>query len=225
VVTLDAGHPSGRAVLLEVLVPRRPRTLYDLSVVVATLRTISGALLRLRGWRVEGQRPDAPRFVVVAAPHTSAWDVPLMITAALQVGIRLHWLGASWYFRWPVAGLMRWLGGVPIDRGRTASRVRTTAELMAAYDHIGVAISPEGSRKLVPHWRSGFYHLAVAAEVPIVLTALDHRRRRAVIGPALVPTGDIEADLATIAAFYDGVEGRYPDQQGPVAVAPRHEVA
>jgi 1-acyl-sn-glycerol-3-phosphate acyltransferase len=204
-------------------VPARPRTFYDLPPVVAILRTTSGVVLRLRGWRVEGARPAAPRFVVVAAPHTSAWDVPLMLAAALQVGIRLHWLGASSYFRWPFVGLLRWLGGVPIERGRTASRVRTTAELIAAYDHIGVAISPEGSRGLVPHWRSGFYHLAVAARIPIVLTALDHRRRRAIVGPALVPTGDIEADVATIAAFYDGVEGRYPENQGPIAVGPQRE--
>jgi 1-acyl-sn-glycerol-3-phosphate acyltransferase len=204
-------------------VPRRPRTFYDLSAVVAVLRIVSGAALRLRGWRVEGQRPDAPRFVVVAAPHTSAWDVPLMLAAALQVGIRLHWLGASYYFKRPVAGLLRWLGGVPIERGRTASRVQTTAELMAAYDRIGVAISPEGSRKLVPHWKTGFYHLAVAAEVPLVLTSLDHRHKRATIGPVLMPTGDIEADLVDVRAFYEGVEGRYPDQQGPIAVAPRRE--
>jgi 1-acyl-sn-glycerol-3-phosphate acyltransferase len=206
-------------------VPRRPRTFYDLAWVVAILRFISGAVLRFRGWRVEGSRPAAPRFVVVAAPHTSAWDVPLMLAAALQVGIRLHWLGASSYFRRPVTGLLRWLGGVPIDRGRTASRVERSAQLMGSYDRIGVAISPEGSRNLVPHWRTGFYHLAVAAEVPIVLTSLDYRRKRATIGPALMPTGDIEADIARIRAFYDGVEGRYPDQQGPIVVAPRREAA
>lgn len=205
--------------------PRRPRTVYDLAPAVTLLRGVSGAVLRLRGWRVEGQRPDAPRFVVIAAPHTSAWDAPLMIAAALQIGIRLHWLGASWYFTWPVAGLIRWLGGVPIDRGRSDSRVQTTAQMMAAYDHIGVAISPEGSRKLVPRWRTGFYHLAVAAEVPLVLTSLDHRTKRATIGPELLPTGDIEADMVEIRAFYDGVEGRYPDQQGPITVTRPDEAA
>lgn len=205
--------------------PARPRTFYDLAPVVAVLRTISGAVLRLRGWRVEGQRPDAPRFVLVAAPHTSAWDVPLMLGSVLRVGIRVHWLGASSYFKWPVVGVLRWLGGVPIDRGRSASRVQRSAELIAAYDHIAVAISPEGSRHLVPHWRTGFYHLAVAAEVPLVLTSLDYRRKRATIGPTLMPTGDIETDMVRIRAFYDGVEGRYPDQQGPIVVAPRREAA
>jgi 1-acyl-sn-glycerol-3-phosphate acyltransferase len=206
-------------------VPTRPRTVYDLAWVVTLLRIVSGAVLRLRGWRVEGQRPDAPRFVAIAAPHTSSWDVPLMLAASLQVGIRLHWLGLSSYFRWPIAGLLRWLGGVPIDRGPAVSRVQRTAQLMALYDDIGVAISPEGSRGLVPHWRTGFYHLAVAADVPLVLTSLDYGRKRATIGPTFTPTGDIEADVAEISAFYDGVEGRFPDQQGPIVVAPRREAA
>jgi 1-acyl-sn-glycerol-3-phosphate acyltransferase len=171
-----------------------------------------------------GQRPVADRFVVVAAPHTSAWDVPLMLAAALQVGVRLHWLGLSSYFRWPIAGLLRWVGGVPVDRGPAAARVQQAARLIAAYERIGVAISPEGSRLLVPYWRSGFYYLAVVAEVPVVLTALDFRHRRATIGPELVPSGDLEADMAVVRAFYDGVEARFPAQQGPIEVARRHEM-
>jgi 1-acyl-sn-glycerol-3-phosphate acyltransferase len=200
-----------------------PRTFHDVAWFVALLRTLSGLVLRLRGWQVVGQRPIADRFVVVAAPHTSAWDVPLMLAAALQVGVRLHWLGLSSYFRWPVAGLLRWLGGVPVDRGPSADRVQQGARLIAAYEQIGVALAPEGSRGLVPHWRTGFYHLAVAANVPVVLTALDFRRRRATIGPALLPSGDLEADLGLIRAFYEGVEGRFPAQQGPIGFARRPE--
>jgi 1-acyl-sn-glycerol-3-phosphate acyltransferase len=201
----------------------RPRTFHDVAWLVALLRTVSGLVLRLRGWQVVGRRPVADRFVVVAAPHTSAWDVPLMLAVALQVGVRLHWLGLSSYFRWPIAGLLRWLGGVAIDRGPAAARVQQGARLIAAYERIGVAISPEGSRHLVPHWRTGFYHLAVDAEVPLVLTALDFGHRRATIGPELVPSGDIDADMAVIRAFYDGVEGRFPAQQGPIEVARRLE--
>jgi 1-acyl-sn-glycerol-3-phosphate acyltransferase len=203
---------------------RHPRTFHDLAWFVTLLRTVSGLVLRLWGWQVVGQRPVADRFVVVAAPHTSAWDVPLMLAAALQVGVRLHWLGLSSYFRWPVAGLLRWLGGVPVDRGPAAARVQQGARLIAAYERIGVAFSPEGSRHLVPHWRTGFYHLAVVAEVPVVLTSLDFRHRRATIGPPLVPSGDIEADMAVVRAFYDGVEGRFPAQQGPIEVALRQEI-
>jgi 1-acyl-sn-glycerol-3-phosphate acyltransferase len=225
VTVLDTGQPRAEPSVHEVTVPSRPRTVYDLAWVVAILRTVSGAVLRLRGWRVEGQLPDAPRFVAIAAPHTSSWDVPLMLAASLQVGIRLHWLGLSSYFRWPIAGLLRWLGGVPIERGPAASRVQSTARLMAAYDRIGVALSPEGSRGLVPHWRTGFYHLATAADVPLVLTSLDYGRKRATIGPTFTPTGDIAADVATIGVFYDGVEGRFPDQQGPIVVAARPEAA
>jgi 1-acyl-sn-glycerol-3-phosphate acyltransferase len=194
------------------------RTIHDVRWMVTLVRWFAGVVLRLRGWRIQGAPPADPRFVMVAAPHTSAWDVPLMLACVLQFRLRVHWVGLASYFRWPIAGLLRWLGGVPITRGPADQRVRHAAALLASEEDMVVAIAPEGSRHEVPRWRTGFYHLAVAAGVPLVLTALDHERRTAVIGPVVTPTGDIEADLVAIRAFYAGVQGRHPGRQGPITV-------
>lgn len=194
------------------------RTIYDVGWMVSVMRWLSGTVLRLRGWSIEGSPPVHQRFVLVAAPHTSSWDVPLMVACALQFRLPVHWLGLNSYFRWPIRALLRFFGGVPISRGPAAERVRDAAELLARPGSMVVAISPEGSRSAVPRWRSGFYHLAVAAGVPMVLTALDHRDRTARFGPVVEPTGDIEADLEVFRAFYAGVEGRYPEKQGPIRV-------
>jgi 1-acyl-sn-glycerol-3-phosphate acyltransferase len=193
------------------------RTIHDVDWMVTLVRSVAGFVLRRRGWRIEGHPPvDHRRFVMIAAPHTSVWDVPLMLACVLQFRLRVHWIGLASYFRWPVAGLLRWLGGVPITRGPAEERVKHAAALLASEDAMVVAIAPEGSRHEVPRWRTGFYHLAMAAGVPLVMTALDHGRRIAVIGPAIMPTGDLEADLVPIRTFYAGVEGRHPERQGPI---------
>lgn len=197
---------------------RPQRTMHDVTWIVAIVRRLALLGLRLRRWRIEGEPPPIPRFVLVAAPHTSAWDVPLMLACALRFRLRLHFLGLASYFRWPVAGLLRWFGGVPITRGPAAARVLTAAELMTQHDRMVIAVSPEGSRHLVPRWRTGFYHLAMASGVPLVLTALDHEHRTARFGPTLMPTGDIDADLEVIRTFYAGVQGRHPERQGPITV-------
>lgn len=196
------------------------RTIYDVAWLEAAVRRVSGRVMRLRGWRIEGELPDAPRFVLLAAPHTSVLDLPLMLAVALHFRVRLHWLGLASYFRWPVAGLLRRLGGIPISRGPAAARVRAAADVMATHDRIAVAISPEGARRRVPRWRTGFYHLAVQSGVPVVLGFLDYQHKMAGVGPALMPTGDLEADLDAVRAFYTGMQGRHPHQQGPIAVTP-----
>lgn len=194
------------------------RTIHDVSWLVTLAKRLSGWVLHLRGWRVVGDPPSDARFVLVAAPHTSAWDVPLMLGCTLQVRLRLHWLGLATYFRWPIAGLLRWLGGVPITRGPAAQRVLEAARLLADGGPAVVAIAPEGSRHRVDRWRTGFYHLAVTAEVPLVLTALDYSKRTARFGPLLQPSGDLAADLPVIQAFYADVQGRHPERQGPIRV-------
>jgi 1-acyl-sn-glycerol-3-phosphate acyltransferase len=197
------------------------RTIHDVGWMVTLVRAVAGFVLRRRGWRIEGHPPPDPRFVMIAAPHTSVWDVPLMLACVLQFRLRVHWIGLAAYFRWPVAGLLRWLGGVPITRGPAEERVKHAAALLASEDAMVVAIAPEGSRHEVPRWRTGFYHLATAAGVPLVMTALDHGRRTAVIGPAMMPTGDLEGDLVPIRTFYAGVQGRHPARQGPITVGDR----
>lgn len=206
------------------MAPRR--TIHDVAWLLAPIRAVAWLVMRARGWRLEGSPPADPSFVLLAAPHTSAWDVPLMLASVLKLRLRVHWLGYAGYFRGPLAPLLRWLGGVPITRGPAEERVRNAAELLASHPQMVIAIAPEGSRYHVPRWRTGSYHLALAAGVPLVLTALDHGARVARVGPAITPTGDLETDLVPIRRFYAGVQGRHPERQGPISFTdPEPEVA
>ncbi len=174
--------------------------------------------LRVFGWRVEGDVPDVSRAVFVAAPHTSNWDLAHMLAASWVFRIRLSWVGKHTLFTVPLWGrFLRTLGGVPVDRrarhgfvGEAAARIRDAEEGCL------LAIPPSGTRSRAPHWKSGFYHIAVSAGVPIVLGSLDYAKRRAVLGPVIAPSGDIAADMDRIRAFYLDKRGRHPAQETPV---------
>jgi 1-acyl-sn-glycerol-3-phosphate acyltransferase len=179
-----------------------------------------GALwLRLFGWKVEGRLPDAPKTVVIAAPHTSNWDMPFMLAVAYVLGLRPAWLGKKELFVGPLGPLFRFLGGVPVDRSKRANLVQEVAERFADVERLFLVIPPSGTRSRAPHWKSGFYHIARAAGVPIVCSFLDYRRKVGGIGPVIVPTGDIGADMEKLRAFYSGITGRYPERTTPVRLA------
>lgn len=194
------------------------RTIHDSPLVIGPLRSFATWALRVRGWQVEGRLPDAPRFVLVAAPHTSSLDLPIMLAVGLHFRVRLHWLGSSLYFRWPASSLLRWLGGIPVGGASSGGPLDQATELMASVDEIAVGISPEGSRHRVQRWRTGFYHLALDATVPIVLGFIDYRRRVTGVGPSFTPTGDIEADLESVRAFYADIRGRHPERESEIVV-------
>jgi 1-acyl-sn-glycerol-3-phosphate acyltransferase len=175
--------------------------------------------LRLFGWKVEGRLPDVPKAVVIAAPHTSNWDMPFMLAVAYVLGLRPAWLGKKELFVGPFGALFRFLGGVPVDRGKRANLVQQVAERFADVERLFLVIPPSGTRSRAPHWRSGFYHIARAADVPIVCSFLDYRRKVGGIGPAIAATGDVRADMDEIRAFYAGVTGRFPDRTTPVRLA------
>lgn len=180
-------------------------------------RALGRLWLLLNGWRVEGSLPpDAQRVVFIAAPHTSNWDLPYMLAVASVLGIRMGWMGKKTIFRAPFGGLMRWLGGVPVDRSAPHGLVAQMAAEFAARERFALAIPPEGTRGRRPHWKSGFYRIALAAQVPIACGFLDYKRRCGGIGPVFMPSGDASADMARIAAFYADVTGRYPEHFGPV---------
>ena len=179
-------------------------------------RWLGALYLRLFGWRVEGQMPLAPKAVLIAAPHTSNWDLPFMLATAYVLGIRPSWLGKRELFRWPFGGFMRWLGGVPVDRRAAQNLVQQAVERFAASARLLLVVPPSGTRRRATHWKSGFYHIARGARVPIVCTFLDYRRKVGGIGPVVRPVGDVRADMGTIRAFYAGIVGRYPELTTPV---------
>ena len=179
-------------------------------------RMIGALFLRLFGWRVEGRFPSLPKAVLIAAPHTSNWDFPFMLACAYVLDLRPMWLGKHQMFRWPFGGLMRWLGGLPVNRSRRNDLVRQAVERFAAAPSLLLLVPPTGTRSVAPYWKSGFYHIARGAGVPIVCTFLDYRKRVGGIGCTVIPSDDLAADMHQIRAFYAGVSAKYPAQNTPV---------
>jgi 1-acyl-sn-glycerol-3-phosphate acyltransferase len=172
------------------------------------LRWLSVALLKLTGWRTEGTFPEGGGFVVVVAPHSSYWDGLVAPAAAAKLRLAPHWFGTHTLFRGPLRPIMRWFGGVPVDRSRRTSLVAAAVAAFAARPDMVLALAPEGTRFRVDHWKSGFYRIATGAGVPVVPGYLDHRRKVAGIGAPLMLTGSVEEDLAKLRAVYRNVEGR-----------------
>ena len=188
-------------------------------------RGLGRLYLRLTGWRVEGRIPDTARAVVIAAPHTSNWDLPIMLAVSYVLGIRPAWLGKKELFRWPFGGVMRWLGGLPIDRRVRQNHVQQAVAAFATADRLFLVIPPSGTRSRATHWKSGFYYIARGARVPIMCAFLDYRRKVGGIGPVLMASSSVVADMAEIRDFYTGITGRYPELQTPVRLLEEDEPA
>jgi len=175
-------------------------------------RSLALGLYRLVGWRVEGEAPSTNKLVIIAAPHTSNWDLPIMLGVALHYRIKIHWMGKDTLFKPPFGWFMRWLGGISIDRSKASNTVDQMIGIFNAADSLAVAIPPEGTRSKTRYWKTGFYNIAHGAGVPIALGFLDYERKVGGIGKTLITSGDYDADLKIIKAFYAGVTGKYKDQ-------------
>jgi 1-acyl-sn-glycerol-3-phosphate acyltransferase len=184
------------------------------------LSWIGQLVFRLVGWKAEGKEnlPDLPQFVVVGAHHTSNWDGLVMVTMALIWRLRLNWLGKHTLFRPPLGWLMRLTGGLPINRSTTRNAVEQVIEMFKERDKMVLVIAPEGTRKPVNHWKTGFYYIALGAKVPIVLGYVDYQRKAAGVGRTIYPSGDIETDMAKIRDFYQDITPRHPSRKGEVAL-------
>ena len=174
--------------------------------------------LKILGWRVEGEIPSIRKFVIIAAPHTSNWDFPITLAVAFALKVKIYWMGKAAMFRWPFGGLLRWLGGIPIDRSRSHNVVDQSVQAFQERDHLIMVVPPEGTRKKVSYWKTGFYHIARGAGVPIVLGFLDYRRKAGGIGPTFFPTGRIEEDMLQIRAYYATITGKRQSQFGNAVV-------
>lgn len=179
--------------------------------------------MRVFGWEVEGAVPEAPRYVVIAAPHTTNWDLPFMLAVAYTMGFDPSWVGKHTLFEGPRGRFFRWLGGVPVNRSSRRDQVQQIVDHIHSVEKIALAIAPEGTRMRRKYWKSGFYYIALRAEVPIALGYLDYKRKRGGIGPVFMPSGDLEADCALIRNFYAGVTGKHPEQFNNIAFRPEGE--
>lgn len=172
------------------------------SLLSRLVRRLLILLYRWKGWRIDGRRPEARKFIILGAPHTSNWDFVFFIGATHELGIRPSFMGKSSLFKWPMTDFMLDMGGIPVDRAKRANYVEQVAAAFAAADDLALVIAPEGSRTSKGDWRSGFYHIAMAAGVPIVPAWVDNAKLVGGMGEPIMPTGDYRADLAKIAAFY-----------------------
>lgn len=173
-------------------------------------RALARGLLRLFGFTLDVHLPDVPKLVLAGAPHTSNWDGVFGVAAILALGVRINWFGKDSLFRWPFRRLLVALGGVPIRRDQARGVVEQTADIFAEKERIYVVVAPEGTRSRAPEWKSGFYRVALAAGVPILLAYVDYRRKVIGTGPLIHPSGDYAADLAQIQAFYRTITPRHP---------------
>ncbi|MBU0651926.1 MAG: lysophospholipid acyltransferase family protein [Proteobacteria bacterium] len=167
--------------------------------------------LKMLGWRVEGEIPDIKKFVIIAAPHTSNWDFSITLAITFALIIKIYWMGKAVIFRWPFGAAFRWLGGIPIDRSQTHNMVEQSVRAFNERDKLIMVIPPEGTRKKVSYWKTGFYHIARGANIPIVLGFLDYRRKAGGIGPTFYHTGRIEEDMLEIKTFYATIAGKRQD--------------
>jgi 1-acyl-sn-glycerol-3-phosphate acyltransferase len=186
-------------------------------------RLIGGAFLKALGWRCEGEAPEAERCVLIAAPHTSNWDFPLMMGMSFVLGMQISWMGKHTIFKPPFGAIMRGLGGVPIERHKRANVVEQMVTRLSGPEPLMLTVPAEGTRGRAEYWKSGFYHIARGADVPVVLAYLDYGRKVGGIGPAIQLTGDMRRDMDVIRAFYADKTARFPEKFGPVRL--REEAA
>jgi 1-acyl-sn-glycerol-3-phosphate acyltransferase len=164
-------------------------------------------------WQLEGAAPQARRCVILGAPHTTNWDFIFFLGTTHGFGVAPSFMGKKSLFRWPLRGFMFDMGGVPVDRSKRGNYVAEMKAEFARREEMRLVIAPEGTRGQVNRWRSGFYHIALAAEVPIVCGWVDYPSRRGGMGPEIMPTGDFVADLKRIALFYRSVMPDHPKLQ------------
>lgn len=174
--------------------------------------------LELAGWEFEGPTPTEKKFVILAAPHTSNYDGLLLLALTRSIGLPISWMIKREWVRGPMGVLLRQLGAVAIDRRGANDVVEKMIDTFAKKAELALAIPPEGTRKRAEHWRSGFYHIAMGARVPVVPGYLDYRRKRGGLGPPVHLTGNMRADMDVIRAYYAKMApiGHVPDDFGPI---------
>ncbi len=191
-------------------------TIFETPIINSAMRGLSRLAMRMSGWRTEGMTPDEiavhPKFILIAAPHTSNWDFPITLMVCFVLRLRVYWMAKASLFAWPIRWLSRWLGGIPIDRSASNNTVQNTINAFSVRERLAIIVAPEGTRGKVTHWKTGFYHMAHGAGVPIALAYLDFKKKTGGIGRMFMPSGDITADMAEIQQFYAGITGKNSDQ-------------
>jgi 1-acyl-sn-glycerol-3-phosphate acyltransferase len=181
----------------------------------------AGALLRLIGWRTVFVPPPRPQSVIIVYPHTSNWDFVVGLLGRAAIRLRCHFAGKDTLFHGPFGAWLRRIGGIPVNRREPTGFVDQLAREFGRRAEFHIVFTPEGTRAKTEYWKTGFYRLALAARVPLGLAFIDYAGREVGVGGWLDLSGDQEADLDRIRAFYAGKRGRRQELAGPIRFPPK----
>ena len=180
------------------------------------LSLVGRFVLFMTGWKLKGHVPEAKKFVIVCAPHTSNWDFIIMLFVSWAFGLRIKWLGKNTIFKPPWGPMMRKLGGIAVDRRQKNNLVQQVIDYLGTIEEAAVAVPAEGTRRKTEGWKSGFYHIASGANIPIVFGFIDYEKKITGAGPNIMPTGDMEADMAHIRNFFDPIVPKHPENKSTI---------
>jgi 1-acyl-sn-glycerol-3-phosphate acyltransferase len=186
-------------------------TIFNTPLLSSIFHHSATILLRLLGWRVEGKLPDLPKYVLIGAPHTSNWDFLLFLGVIFHLRANVRFMGKAELFRPPFGWFFRYCGGVPVDRKKSTGLVEQMVKASQASEQFILVLAPEGTRHHVPEWKSGFYHIAKGAGIPIAMGVVDGRRKTVrILQQVFYPTQDMDADLKAIKGVFGGFVGINP---------------
>ena len=192
-------------------------SIFTTPVVKSLLRGLSLILLKILGWKAIGPIPDKPKYLIIVAPHTSSWDVFYGVLLAFALKLDARFLAKKELFHWPFGPVIKWLGGLSTDRSAHSNVVENMIEEFKKRDKFVLALAPEGTRRKVTYWKSGFYHIAQGANVPIQIGFIDFATKTGGTGPLIYPSGNIERDMIAIRNFYLKIKGKRPELTSPAA--------
>jgi len=179
-------------------------------------KLLARIFLSSHGWETVGTPTADKKAVIIAVPHTSNWDLIHLLAIMSILDVKISWMGKHTAFWWPLGPILRALGGIPVRRDHPEGVVEQIVRAFDEAETLSLVITPEGTRRYKPYWKSGFYRIAKAAGVPIQLGFVDFARRQAGFGPTFVPSDDLRADMDEVRAFYASKVARYPDQAGEI---------
>jgi len=190
-----------------------PRVIHNNRFFAALLNAYGRAFLKISGWKLANSPPNIPKFVAIAAPHTSNWDFPIFMAAVGQLRLNISFLGKHTLFEGIFGWLFYWLGGIPVKRetGAASAVVDQVVDASNESERLILGIAPEGTRTQVKKWKTGFYRIALGAGVPIVPSYVDSASKTIGFGEVFSPTGDMQADLVILQTFYADKRGVNPD--------------
>ncbi len=175
-------------------------------------RWLGRITLALFGWQIVGQAPNLPKYVAIGAPHSSNWDFPIGMLLFIALGLRVSWMGKDSFVNGPLKRVWHWMGGVPINRRAAHGVVDQMIDVFNNRDQFVLGITPEGTRSRVTKWKSGFYHIAQGAGVPIFPIELDYKIKQIRLHPLIIPSGELAVDLPIIQAIYANANPKRPHQ-------------